>query len=619
MDKSYSSALYNRDVPDAYVRLLEERSGSRSELNVDSNDELDNELSDDVMDYVSQEESDAEDNEYQQFKTSLMRDDWLSDDEEDYTDEADQSFILESETEVSDPDDLYDKEKEYGSTLPGRSRLAYVVVGLLSLMVIVPMLFRGNSDIALSAPTSNDNVAQLRLQVNSLYRELQEYRKSADSKLENNIRLVISQMEKNIKKLFPRDVVSMKSDFEQLEAQVQDLSQALSRRNMTQWQDILIQELSTALPEQIPVIIDNSTKALMVIPELRQYLSQLIPQVFNQTIQPVELPSFHYDVSKYVREILRDEFQYVDLNFFLKELDSALRVTKEEILHEMESRLSTVANVPQQYSYALQRKLINKIYNANQHQWQDDIDFATSAQGTRLLNHLCSATFKGMRGLPSNEVSPVELLADSPTATSTYWLCRDSVGCTWAARFAQPLYLTRVSYIHGRFTNNLHLMNSAPRAISLYVKLQSPTKSKFQEVARVHHKGQSLTKDSSFLLVDTWNYTLADRRIRQDFPLPAWYIQLKPYVRAVVFEVQDNHGNSHYTALRKFILNAVTAQDLQLANSVSAERDFDVPEYAVPWEDRERLRASKVAMWQHPSATPPSEAVPAFGQDEIDA
>ncbi|SCU85965.1 LADA_0D11188g1_1 [Lachancea dasiensis] len=649
-----SRNLYNARLQDAYSHLLSERNEDNSlHLGVPESEVSSDEFSDEVSEdfsrgFVDRSERSSNgrselDDDYEQFKTSLMRDEWAGlddgddgddDDDKDYTEEADRSFLVETDEETDGETSGVNAWDPSSDTLQTNTpKIRNLKTWAIVLMVLVLGFLWRNDNTFISdsqsavvgRPSSGSSNAQLRAQLNSLYHEMQDDRKTAKKELENAIRLVILQVEKNLKKVLPKDQRSVQAQIDQLESKVQDLSRTFNLNNVTEWQESLISELHDLLPEQIPVVLNNSTRALMVIPELHQYLAHLIPQVVDKTVSQEAVKPFHYDAGQYVREILRDEYQYVDKAFFLDELELALRSSKEDILREMESRISTLENVPQQYSNVLQHKLIHRIYNANQHQWQDDVDFATAAQGTRLLKHLCSGTFQGQAGIPANGVSPLDLLADGQPGSSTYWLCSDKNPneCSWAVRFAQPLYLTRLSYVHGRFTNNLHLMNSAPNSISVYVKLQSSANSEFRRNAMQNGYGTTWSSDASFIEIGTWNYDNSDPRIRQSFPLPPWFIQCKPQVRSVALVVRSNYGNAHYTALRKFVINAVTMQDLQLSSSYVQQRHFEIPEYSSPLEDAEKLRASQVAAWQQGSnefneAFAKSPGVISFGQDEFD-
>lgn len=267
------------------------------------------------------------------------------------------------------------------------------------------------------------------------------------------------------------------------------------------------------------------------------------------------------------------------------------------------------------------KRLIHQIYNSNQHQWEDDLDFATYVQGTKLLNHLTSPTWK-----QGNGVQPVELLSDSRQSSSTYWQCENEPGCSWAVRFKTPLYLTKMSYLHGRFTNNLHIMNSAPKIISLYVKLSQTNEIKaLRLLANQYSFGQTHKRDQNYIKIAKFEYRLTDSRIRQQIPLPPWFIQLKPLVRSVVFQVDENYGNKRFTSLRKFIINGVTPQDLQIIeNNEFPVLLGDVPEYGVSQninEGKRKALLSTPAFVSPPTTSAkfhPASNVPSFGQDELD-
>ena len=78
----------------------------------------------------------------------------------------------------------------------------------------------------------------------------------------------------------------------------------------------------------------------------------------------------------------------------------------------------------------------------------------------------------------------------------------------------------------------------------------------------------------------------------------------------MVFVVDENHGNSSYTAMRKFIVNGVTPKDLQLMSSFPSDWAQMTPEYSISLEEQERARLSRVAQWQ-------DQQVPSFGEDEL--
>ncbi|KOG98581.1 Mps3p [Saccharomyces eubayanus] len=569
--------------------------------------------------------------------------------DEDYTDEADKSFIEDSESD--------DYELEGDSEFEGNregpdatNRLSWgkcIVYGGVLFMIYLFGFFlmtfvKNNTDSILSGATSTPgkSFANLQKQINHLYSELSNRDEKQNSELDKTIKVIISQFEKNIKKLLPSNLVSFENDINSLTEQVQTISTSMSEwqrqsqrftvDNVTQWQDQLIKQLDTHLPQEIPVVINNSSSVL-IIPELHNYLTTLLSDVIESpgiaTTGDSDKP-WEYDLNHYVKEILSNELQYIDKDYFIQEMNRRLQSNKQEIwqeiIHKLESQQQQVqhrSDSPQQYSSILMKRLIHQIYNSNQHQWEDDLDFATYVQGTKLLNHLTSPTWK-----QGNGVQPVELLSDSKQSSSTYWQCESEPGCSWAVRFKTPLYLTKMSYLHGRFTNNLHIMNSAPKIISLYVKLSQTNEIKaLRSLASQYSFGQPHKRDQNYIKIAQFEYRLTDSRIRQQIPLPPWFIQLKPLVRSVVFQVDENYGNKRFTSLRKFIINGVTPQDLQIIeNNEFPVLLGDVPEYGVAQNINEGKRNALLSTpsYVSPPSTSakfhPASNVPSFGQDELD-
>lgn len=662
MEKNHSDGyLYNKSLKTAYKDLLMERmerqsgplavEGERSEEDLEDMSNL--EEYDVGMDQYSEEDEEPVDEEnYRRFKQSLVLDDaedgasgmddaWLDEAstvDRDYTNEADKSFY-----------DYEDEDEDIGNTANGSegdreaesedieyssdehlkpfkiSLLKLVFVGLLVLFFSFtgPLLIKlipGRTTAVMGTPSSMTN---LQRQINHLYNELDHRDDQYKTDFDKTIKVVISQFEKNIKKLLPSNFMYLQSQLESLTNRVNNITYGLTRweknnnrvlsiENVTEWQQQLLHQLETQLPQEIPVVI-NSSSSLLVIPELHDYLVRLTTSLTQHSHSP-EQP-LEYDINHYVKEILANQFQYIDKDYFIKELNKSLQLNKQEIWQEMQDRFNQWQNengaqeiVPHQYSTILLKKLINQIYNNNEHQWEDDLDFATSSQGTKLLNHLTSASWKN-----GNGVNPMELLQDAKYGPSTYWQCGSPTGCSWAIRFKEPVYLTKLFYLHGRFRNNLQIMNSAPKTISVYARMATNDGTrKLVELARSFKLGKSFSGDSQHILIGQYNYRLIDNKIRQPLSLPTWFIQLKPLVRSLVFQVDQNHGNRQFTSLRKFVVNAVTQQDLQIMESNSFPMISNEPEYASSTQApqlRDKPRAIAHDMEQD---------VPSFGQDEPD-
>ncbi|GCE98574.1 hypothetical protein ZYGM_004423 [Zygosaccharomyces mellis] len=671
MDKNQpEDYLYNKSLSAAYKDLLMKQMRQQNRSMAVESDGSDKDIEEmgsyedyDVgLNQRNKDDNDPEDDSeyYRKFKKSLVLDDdegasgvddaWLDENstiDGDYTDEADRSFYegdhqteegLNDDDDVVEDDDIYlgedegedegedvDDEGEYMVNRPNRARFAWwVVLGIILFFAgpLLNMVLRplgGSTTPMVGTPTGTTS---LQRQINHLYNELDHRDNRYKGDFDKTIKVVISQFEKNIKKLLPSNLNYLQNQLESLTNRVNNISLALSRNvnpqfsmdNVTEWQQRLVRELEVQLPQEIPVVVNNSSSVL-VIPELHSYLARLMSSLVEHS-HPLDQP-LEYDLSLYVREILANQFQYMDKDFFIKELNRKLQLNKQEIWQEMASKLdqwkmeSGPNNVvPEQYSTILLRKLINQIYNSNQHQWEDDLDFATFSQGTKLLNHLTSSTFK-----QGNGVNPMELLQESRYGPSTYWQCASPRGCSWSIRFKEPIYLTRLFYSHGRFRNNLQMMNSAPKILSVYVRLATGEASKkLLGLAASFNMGARFSSDSQHILIGQYSYRLTDNRIRQPLPLPSWFIQLKPLVRSIVFQVDENHGNKQFTSLRKFTVNAVTQQDLQIMESNAFPLISSDPEYATSPIQTSQVEDNRRIAIAHDV----KQDVPSFGQDEPD-
>ncbi|CAI6742692.1 ANL_collapsed_G0029870.mRNA.1.CDS.1 [Saccharomyces cerevisiae] len=106
--------------------------------------------------------------------------------------------------------------------------------------------------------------------------------------------------------------------------------------------------------------------------------------------------------------------------------------------------------------------------------------------------------------------------------------------------------------------------------------------------------------------------------------LAPWFIQLKPLVRSIVFQVDENYGNKKVHISEEIYHQRVTPQDLQIIeNNEFPVLLGDTPEYGVTQNADEGKR--KVLLSKPPYASSststkfhPASNVPSFGQDELD-
>ncbi|CCC67264.1 hypothetical protein NCAS_0A07060 [Naumovozyma castellii] len=572
-------------------------------------------------------------------------------DNEDYIDDSIlEEFSSEEEDDENESDDYLESGDEANYTASSYKWAPYTLILIVILIVGLTMGHVPTTSPDLSSPSTKATFMNLQMQVNNLYQELSQRDEKSKSDFDRSVEIVVSKFEDNLKNLLPVDVVNLKSQLVALNDQVNSLSDAVTSwqdrnnkkyhqftlRNMTDLQEKLLSNLETNLPNEVPIVM-NGTSSFLIIPELHTYLSNLISNILNiSSMNNTESHggniNWEYNVNEYVKEILTNELKYVDKDFFIKELNRRLQENKERIWQEINIKLEdekdkirelTYTNdqstFPQQYSSILLKKMIYQIYNTNQHQWEGDLDFASSFQGTRLMNHLTSPTWNH-----GNGVGPIELLTSSRLTGSTYWQCQDIKECSWAIRFNKPIYLTKVSYIHGRFTNNLHMMNSAPKLISLYVRLagNSPSveEERLTKLARKYGQGQPFGRDKRYIKIAQFQYSIESSMVRQSLALPRWYIESKPLIHSLVLQVDSNYGNENFTSLKKFIINGLTREDLDIMQSDKFLQRFqEVPEYgAMP-----SSAVTSFVIQEHPPIQgnhnrKPDEEVPSFGDDELD-
>ena len=161
-------------------------------------------------------------------------------------------------------------------------------------------------------------------------------------------------------------------------------------------------------------------------------------------------------------------------------------------------------------------------------------------RGQELLQRLTSTSYQNGNGL--SQRSFYFLNSPPSTSSSSYWQCSTSEtrNCSFTIHFNRPIYLTKLSYLHGRLKNNLHIMNSAPRQIAVYILLEEKkkkTKTKTKEftlAAHKHNAGQQYKWDPDYIKIATYQYQLESPQLNQVFNLPLWYIKQRPLVRSLM-------------------------------------------------------------------------------------
>ncbi|KAK5962360.1 Mps3p PWA37_000403 [Arxiozyma heterogenica] len=706
-DKSKSRDM----IKEKYKDLLMERMRMNPSISTKDNDNKDyqideNDLKYNDLDYLDDTDDDSDydysyTNNYKRNKSDVNVSDTsdnditLDEDNDEYVSgdyDLDESYDYDYEYDQRNPqhkykynnndddnDDDDDDDNNNNNTLISNKsffHLKFIFISFLLFSGIVYFIRIGgsyNNDLYSSPVKTTGSITNIQKQINHLYNELNVRDKKWNNEFDDKLRIVISQFEKNIRKLLPNNnfINNFQNELNLINSKINSLQDSFYNnnsnhnrdsnfkilQNFTYLQNEILNELNHSLPLEIPVMINNSS-SIMIIPELHTYITKLLSNLIqNSNLTNVPSPNLNdlklkYDLNNYIKEILTNEFQYIDKDFLLSELNHNLKINKLEILNELKDNIkmewnkyaynqnnnnnNNRNNFPERYSTVLLKRLINQIYDTNQHQWGNDLDFMTFAQGTRLLKSLTSNNSPVGNGITS-----MQLLSDTKLdSMSTYWQSEpDSNGqVTIGIRFKQPIYLTKISYLHGRFTNNLHMMNSAPRKISIYVKLmQNIDTINLQKIASRNNEGDLFARDKSFIKIQTYEYDIFNKKIKQNFLLPSWFIKFKPLVKSMIFEINSNYGNKKYVSLKKFIINGVTETDLNILKSKSfptqnhKDDESSSPEYHFDssferiQQQQQQLKESNIqkesAERSYKSKNNQRDTnmkkVPSFGEDEL--
>lgn len=533
-------------------------------------------------------------------------------------------------------------------------RLFVVLLVLTMLVPILPVTFRlFSSAVPTIVPHSgqsstsyidkSSSFATLQKQINHIYNELGVRDEKQKREFDEKVKIIISQFEKNIKKLLPKKLMNFEGDVSDLKKKLDDLASKYDtlkeqlvthRSNEELYKNALlaIRNAEQLLPESLPVVLDNSTNSLELT-EIREHISTFIIKSVENLLKSDILPPddnsyIQEQIESYVNTVIDDKMSMFNYGDFVNEVKRDIEENKVELWNDIKeymerwrdmnlaTHVSSESN--ENISASVLRKIILQVYNSNRYQWENDLDFATTVQGSSIISSLTSRTYP--RG---NNLDPKVLLLDSVFGSpSAYW--QGQMGhnekCNVAIKFNRPLHLTRLFYLHGRLINNLHVMNSAPQNISIFVRLHMDRDlESFIIEARRNGQGVQHTKDGHFVKIGTFKYDLESMKIRQQFYLPTWYINLKPLVNAVIFQVENTYGNEQITSLRKFIINGVVESDLEIIKAGTFPLRFRHESYIPEYNSEVALDATKpqrrLPDVLESTITRPTN-VPAFGDDE---
>jgi len=562
--------------------------------------------------------------------------------------ERDTDNNLESDDQELEVDSEYDGDIDNIISIEPQFqwfRLILIVLILTVLLPVVPICFKfastvGKSIVNQPFHSQNSNIdmtgsfGTLQKQINHLYNELSVKDERQKVEFDEKIKIIISQFEKNIKKLIPKKLLTFEDEIKEMNKKLNDLTKKydlintqrvpnhLDNDKLEATRSQLLKNLDLSLPNNISMDATNNLLVKDVdLQDFKKFVSNFIISLFDEVMETNSIIlsgniTLDHTINSYIEEITNDKLKMFDNKASINELKRNIEEMRVELWHEIKEYFSQVTNnidlgnsqSVNQISTSFLKTIILQIYNSNRYQWENDLDFATTVQGSSIISSLTSQTTPKGNGL-----KPLALLLDSVySSPSAYWQGRTSKGnqCRVAIKFNRPLHLTKLFYIHGRLVNNLHIMNSAPRDISIYILLQNDRdQTSFVKEAQIQGQGVLHPKDRRFVRIGTFTYDLKSLKVRQQFQLPSWYINSKPLVKAILFEIDNNYGNGHFVSLKKFVINGVIEEDLDIIKSGIFPLDFNNGNY-VPEYDSDDFNIST----EHISSS--AKGVASFGEDQ---
>lgn len=525
-----------------------------SKFLADTTEPIYNKSVDDAYDYIMHKVN----------KTTSLGDEEYSSEDNDYsTQESSEDDSNEEEvTSIEDDNSIYDVDHILESSpLRRKSHIWWIVIILgviFGFTIRFILTMNNNADLSFA---STPTVKLLENQITKLYSELHNMDNANKKKLDSSIEESINLFEQSIKKLIPKDLLKLKSQLDLINQRIELLSDKVNKiqnsapsltyfsdnnqKIIANPQDIL-RKLKDSLPSEIPIIIDGQENNMMILPEIYDLISKSFDDIESKELQNIE--DMKIDIDNYIEELITEKYQLIDRQTFLDELEKYFTKNNEQVQHNIKASISKI-KIPSSIVYQYE---------------QNDVDFATIVQGTKLIQSLTSQTYP-----QGNGVSPIELLMDTKSiASSTYWQCsmNKHTGCSWGIQFIKPLFLTHVSYTHGRMQHNLHLMNTAPKRISIYVRPMQPLEN---HILEYHHL------DHNYIKVASMEYDIENPQATQRIPLQEWFIRKRAAVRSMVIQVETTDGNTRYVSVHQFRVHGVTKEDLEVAATNKFPLRFD--------------------------------------------
>ncbi|CCD23944.1 Mps3p NDAI_0C02840 [Naumovozyma dairenensis CBS 421] len=409
----------------------------------------------------------------------------------------------------------------------------------------------------------NNSALMLQKQLDHISRELSQRNQNIKLAMNQRITILISQLEKNIKSVIPTNEKKIAQDLDILNRDLKFISSIISSRKLENKKG----DRKNMLPNEIDILINNNItgkqqSSLITDPKLQDFVvntRSALKSIFR--LEPnIDLLNIRAVLDNYTSS---DAMDYVTREYMSNIVSKSFSKTKSDILDYLNLEIHSLRGKQCDDETSI-KAFISQLIDSLTVHVDNELDYGTLEQGSQILPYLTSRSYRRSQ-YNSNPLTAFQ--------SNELFYCKSEPSCSIAIRFKEPIYLTSLKYSHGRFTNNVHALNSAPKIIVVYIKLHTKDAmilKTFVESAYKHSRSSNsegnifYDKDKSYIKISESVYDLANNKITQDLSLPLWFTNMKLPVRSIIFEVHENYGHTQYTAFGKVSINGITQEDLNL-------------------------------------------------------
>ncbi|CCH45809.1 Spindle pole body assembly component [Wickerhamomyces ciferrii] len=535
----------------------------------------------------------------------------LLDDDEDDDDYIEDQKVFE---ELSEDEDDYEDDEEYDDDDNNNHDDDYITIILKFILRIVfkiqknwfksllyGIIFLINLLIISYLTSSNNN------QYNSNDEILTNFKSFSDiSKTIANLQWQINDLNIKNKNKFHefRHYLDSKIDefnnkFTQLDSNVLSITKA-NEEIISRLDSINLETIGSKYikDDRIPIILDDNSN-IKILPEFADFLEQKIKNLVNKYEPTLDLKfQLNYEkfIEDYVYDILNNKIGFMNKDEILSIIQLQFKENKSKLISEIK-KINSKSNIDSNIS---NEKLINKSPRKI-----NKINYGQAVSGARILNYLTSPTFNQQNSQKSfiskffpndqdddNESNSINSPFIILTSNEGYWKSSTINNTQLGIKFLDPIYLSDISYLHGRFING-GILTSCPQILELYVNVENQEEL-IEKLPRTPIFLQNHIKISEL------NYHLNEPE-EQFFQIPK---ELQSFIiKSLIIKIPKNYGDEFFTSFYKLNIHGLTKFDLYSIQKIINDDKID--------------NVIKKKLNQENNEVDYSNDIPKFGSDPI--